>query len=173
MVGIGVVLLGLIAYAFKIQVLDVFHNVTDVRRYASIVSSSGHGPGGRKLFPETIPAGATDVFFFHCPGALQAFYMLGLRCRLPKSDLAEIEADARRSGRKAYLIRPQGYVTNEYDPRQPGGVRVFVSELPEGFVVYMTDEEYKDYKASGNHGRTGFIAISHAREEVVFYYEAG
>jgi hypothetical protein len=171
-IGICAAIIGALLYSVNAYFREIFEEVTDVRRYESIVAKSGLGSSGEKFLPDNIPAGASDVFFYHSPGALQAPYIVALRIRVSGYGVEKMEKVLIQSGRKIYEIQPHGYVTSEYDPKKPGGIRIYCTSLPEGFSVYMYDADYQDFKRR-NDGSIKYVAISRQTGEVVFCYDGG
>lgn len=124
-------------------------------------------------FPARIPVNATNVHFYHLQAFLQGGMILQLRCVLPSE---EIESLLTESVDKAKQVRETdgGYLGSSGPddlriPRLCAGEKDYV-HWPKGYKIIVYNAEDRS-GGSWNHGFSYGVAISMARNEVIYWAE--
>lgn len=147
-------------------VREAIAEVTDPRRYASVLASLSQDGEGVAHFPRAIPANARNVRMFYQPPFLQRGAMLQLRYQAPREEIELLlrRRDVTTAPTTAPIPVPlrnaqnTGWEDGEFFGRQ---FRNFV------FRAQPRSKEPDPW----NHGIMYGLAISQSLGEVIFWYE--
>jgi len=177
--AIGLVMLVGIAIcvAYVFRVVKALEPKVDPARYESIVHQLAERGMAVEFLPQSIPAEAERVAFYHLPGFLQGGDIVVLRLALPSSQVTSlIEAlteseRAEVTDRAAVPIRPTVYPA--YDMEKPRFNNLFevMSPLPDDFRMFLYGTDEADFETPWNIRALAFTAVSTSRHEVVYYFE--
>jgi hypothetical protein len=152
--------------------------VTEVSKYEQIRHKLSHDPTLIAHFPQAIPGAAEDVHLSYFPGCLQGGAWFQIRMTLPEDRISQLlqQFDVRQiksfqgGGWRDHANAEGGMPTtslrtSDSDSRVSSGNDV-QGDFPQDFVVMVLD-------ASGNcnHGESYGVAISKAKNQIVYWAE--
>jgi len=169
---LGIAGIALMAHSFK----KSLEPKVSLNKYEEIVSTRADSSPRYSFLPVAIDAEAEASAFYHIPGFLQGGDVICLRQRFPKEKIAHLLSDLEQSGRTEVsdfgeIPAPTCYPNYGID--KPSGDNLFegLSELPDGFRIFLFESDLEDIKENWNHNFLAFTAVSLSEREVVYYVD--
>ncbi|MDP2607566.1 MULTISPECIES: hypothetical protein [unclassified Oceanobacter] len=144
--------------------------------YEEIISTKVKYSSSYLFLPSVIDTEAEATAFFHIPGILQGNDVLGLRQRLPKEKISRLLHDLEQSGRMEISDFGDISVSNCYpdyriEKSSEENSLGKLSELPEGFRIFLFDSDLEDIQENWNHNLIAYTAVSLSKREVLYCVE--